>query len=78
MPNRPIVLDADFDSGSLDVAGSTVDGDTVHLAGRDNFNTGCWKWLHFTAENVKGRELTFQIGDPFDTDPKWTSTGSGR
>ncbi len=68
MPDQPILLDADFDSGSLDVARSSVKGDTVLLAGRDNFNTGCWKWLHFTASNVKGRTLTFQIGDNFDTD----------
>ena len=68
MTDRPIVLDADFDSGSLDVERSSVRGDTVHLAGRDNFNTGCWKWLHFTASNVRGRTLVFQIGDNFDTD----------
>jgi Zinc carboxypeptidase/Cytosolic carboxypeptidase N-terminal domain len=69
MTDRPIVLDADFDSGSLNTAASSVDGDTVHLVGRDNFNTGCWKWLHFSADHVKGRALTFQIADHFDTDP---------
>lgn len=63
------MLDADFDSGSLDVAHSRVEGDTVHLAGRDNFNTGNWKWLHFTADNVRGRTPIFQIGNHFDTDP---------
>ncbi len=70
MTDRPITLDADFDSGSLDVANCRVDGDTIHLAGRDNYNTGSWKWLHFTADHVKGRTLTFQIGNNFDTDPK--------
>ncbi len=69
MSNRPIVLDADFDSGSLDMTKSSVKGDTVLLAGRDGFNIGHWKWLHFTASNVRGRTLTFQIGDNFDTDP---------
>jgi Zinc carboxypeptidase len=68
MPDRPITLDGDFDSGSLDPAGSRVEGDTIYLAGRDNFNTGCWKWLHFTASNVRGRTPAFQIGDHFDTD----------
>jgi hypothetical protein len=67
MTKQPIILDGDFDSGSLDVANSRVQDDTVHLAGRDNFNTGRWKWLHFTATNVRGRTLTFQIGDHFDT-----------
>ena len=70
MPEQPIVLDADFDSGSLDLSNSRIEGDTIHIAGRDNFNTGSWKWLHFTAGNVLGRTLTFQIGNHFDTDPK--------
>lgn len=69
MSVHPITLDADFDSGSLDTAKCSVEGDTVLLAGRDNFNTGSWKWLHFTATGVAGRTLTFQIGNNFDTEP---------
>ena len=40
MPNKPIAFDIDFDSGSLDIAKTRVEGDTVLLAGRDNYNTG--------------------------------------
>ena len=64
-----ITLDADFDSGSLVVSKCSIEGDTVLLAGRDNFNTGSWKWIHFTATGVAGRKLTFQIDDNFDTEP---------
>jgi len=67
MPDTPITLDADFDSGSLDTAHCSVEGDTIHLAGRDNFNTGCWKWLHFTASGVTGMTPVFQIGNHFDS-----------
>ncbi|MCC7087305.1 MAG: succinylglutamate desuccinylase/aspartoacylase family protein [Pirellulales bacterium] len=62
-----IVLDADFDSGSLDEAGSSVSGNLVTLAGRDNYNTGDWKWLYFSADGVAGQQVTFRIGDNFDT-----------
>lgn len=62
-----IVLDADFDSGSLDKAASSVSGNLVTLAGRDNYNTGDWKWLYFSAEGVAGQQVTFRIGDNFDT-----------
>lgn len=69
MSVNTITLDADFDSGSLDTANSSVQGDTVLLSGRDNFNTGSWKWLHFIAAGVAGRTPTFQINNKFDTDP---------
>ncbi len=68
MSQSGIILNADFDSGSLDVAKSSVQGDTVHLAGRENFNPGFWKWLHFGASGVLDRTLTFQIGDNFESD----------
>lgn len=62
-----ILLDADFDSGSLNEANSSVSGNLVMLAGRDNYNTGDWKWLYFSADGVAGQQLTFRIGDNFDT-----------
>jgi hypothetical protein len=62
-----IVLDADFDSGSLDEGNSSVSGNFVSLSGRDNYNTGDWKWLYFSAEGVAGQQVTFQIGDNFNT-----------
>ena len=49
-----IVLDGDFDHGSLDTANSSVNGTMVTLAGRDNYNPGDWKWLYFSASNVNG------------------------
>ncbi len=61
-----ITLTGDFDSGGLDVGRCRVDGDVVHLAGRDNFNPGQWKWLHFRAAGVRGRRLTFEIDDHFE------------
>lgn len=62
-----IVLDADFDHGSLDLANSSASGSFVQLAGRDNFNPGSWKWLYFSADNVAGVTPTFQIDDDFAT-----------
>lgn len=63
-----ITLDFDFDSGSLDLANSSVNGNMVNLAGRFNFHDGDrWKWIHFQADNVNGQQVTFQIGDNFVT-----------
>lgn len=64
---RAITLSAGFDSGSLDVAASSVAGDTVTLVGRDNFNPGQWKWVYFAADGVSGVRPTFEIGDNFAT-----------
>jgi len=60
-----ITLDGDFDHGGLDEANSSVVGNFVNLAGRDNFNTGAWKWLYFSADNVNGQQPTFRIDDDF-------------
>ncbi len=62
-----IVLDADFDHGSLDEANSSAAGSFVSLAGRDNFNPGQWKWLYFSATGVNDQTVTFQIDDDFNT-----------
>ena len=62
-----VVLDADFDQGSLDVANSSVNGSIVQLAGRDNYNPGNWKWIYFEAADVAGQSLVFQIDDDFET-----------
>ncbi|MFW6058302.1 MAG: M14-type cytosolic carboxypeptidase, partial [Persicimonas sp.] len=60
-----VELDMNFDSGSIDLANTTIDGDTVALAGRDNYNSGSWKWVYFRARNVAGRQLDFELGDNF-------------
>ena len=62
-----ITLDADFDSGSLDEDSSSAVGNLVTLAGRDNYNHGDWKWIYFDASGVNGQQVTFRIGDNFDT-----------
>lgn len=67
----PITLDMDFDHGSLDVAASRVEGDVVHLVGRDNGNSGAWKWIYFRLRHVADRSLSFVISDDF-------ASGSGR
>ena len=46
---------------------SSVSGNTVTLIGRDNFNNGEWKWIYFQANGVNGQQVTFDIGDDFDT-----------
>jgi len=62
-----IVIDQDFDGGSLLLAETRVEGDTVHLEGRDNYNPGGWKWIHFSMSGVEGRALRFEIGNHFAT-----------
>jgi hypothetical protein len=72
-----ITLYADFDSGSLCLApsaacddsgaASSVSGNLVTLIGRDNFNDGQWKWFYFRAAGVSGEQVTFEIGDDFNT-----------
>jgi hypothetical protein len=72
-----ITLDAEFDSASLclspsgacDDAGvaSSVSGNLVTLVGRDNFNNNQWKWVYFRANGVNGQQVSFEIGDDFNT-----------
>ena len=62
-----IVLDADFDHGSLDEANSLASDTLVTLTGRDNYNPGLWKWLYFSATGVAGLQPTFRIDDDFAT-----------
>lgn len=64
-PSDVLSLDMNFDSGSLDLANTVIDGDTVRLAGRDVYNPGKWKWLHFRVDGAAGRRLFFEIGDHF-------------
>jgi murein tripeptide amidase MpaA len=81
LPSPParavIALDAEFDSGSLCLTpsnacddngtASTVSGNLVTLVGRDNYNSGDWKWIYFAASGVSGQQVTFDIGDDFET-----------
>lgn len=71
MPPSPaagqFVIDADYDNGSLDLANTTIVGNTIQLSGRDNFNPGSWKWLNFSVSEVAGSQLTFEIDDNFAT-----------
>ena len=62
-----ITLNGDFDHGSLDESNSSVLGNNIQLAGRDNFNPGDWKWLYFSASGVNGQTPFFEIDDDFAT-----------
>ncbi len=72
-----ITLDANFDHGSLCLSPSTachingvassVNGNTVTLIGRDNYNNSSWKWFYFRADGVDGQQVTFEIDDDFAT-----------
>ncbi|MEQ9461492.1 MAG: M14 family zinc carboxypeptidase [Phycisphaeraceae bacterium] len=66
-----ITLSGNFDTGSLDESGSSINGNFITLAGRDNFYPGDWKWLYFSAAGVGGAQPTFTIDDDF-------SSGSSR
>lgn len=72
-----ITLDANFDSGSVCLVGSSacddtgvpssVNGNTVTLTGRDNFSNSEWKWMYFRASGVNGQQVNFEIGNDFET-----------
>lgn len=60
-----ISLSQDFDSGSLDVANSTVDGTTVSLVGRNTWTdlsyADRYRWVYFKASGVEGVRPQFNI-----------------
>jgi hypothetical protein len=61
-----ITLDMGFDSGSLDLAASEVDGDRIRLVGRDvGLKPGRWKWIHFRARGVRGRTPELALAGRF-------------
>ncbi|MCC6682250.1 MAG: hypothetical protein IT445_15215 [Phycisphaeraceae bacterium] len=64
-------LDADFDSASLNVAASSVEGDRIRLVGRDNYyGGGRWKWINFKLHQPPAdRTLVFSISDQFSEGP---------
>lgn len=75
LATRPLAADGevrieqDFDGGSLLLEETRIEGDTVYLEGRDNYNRGRWKWIHFSMTGVEGRALEFEIGNHFATGP---------
>lgn len=63
-----VTLDIDFDSGSLDLAATTITptGNTINLVGRDNYyGGGKWRWFYFRASGVEGKNTLFNITDDF-------------
>lgn len=71
--NAQITLTGNFDSGSL--KNYSVNGNTIHLVGRDTYSTGgyqvgdgAWRWLYFKATNVLNQNLTFSIQGEFAGD----------
>ena len=63
-----ITLFQDFDSGSLNVASSSVSGNDVFLVGRrtwtDVFNDDFYRWVYFRADDVQGLTPTFHLDEP--------------
>lgn len=66
MDRKDITFDIDFDSGSLDISRTHIDGDHVALVGLENHNPGYWKWIYFRIDGVKGRTLSFELGSNFE------------
>ncbi|HLA86333.1 MAG TPA: M14 family zinc carboxypeptidase [Thermoguttaceae bacterium] len=64
-PSEAIVLSQDFDSGSLNVAASTISGNTVNLVGRKTWTqsgySSYYRWVHFKASDVAGLQPQFKI-----------------
>jgi hypothetical protein len=64
-PAGAITLSQDFDSGSLDVAASTINGSTVSLVGRrtwtDPSTERYYRWVYFKASDVAGLQPLFKI-----------------
>ena len=67
VPAWGVTLSQDIDSGSLNVAASTVIGNTVRLVGRNTWTNasydGYWRWVHFEASGVEGVTPQFRIDD---------------
>ena len=62
MVQGQITLSQDFDSGSLDVVASRIDGDTIELVGRATWTKRSeYRWIYFSADDVLGRSLEFSI-----------------
>ena len=64
-----ITLGQDFDSGSLDVAASSINGSIVNLEPRetwtDIFRDDNYRWVHFRANGVQGVQPEFRIDESF-------------
>ncbi|MBN2216625.1 MAG: hypothetical protein JW719_04550 [Pirellulales bacterium] len=64
-PLGAIELSQDFDSGSLNVAASTVVGNTVNLVGRRTWTDPTYRyryrWVYFKASDVAGLQPQFTI-----------------
>ena len=60
-----ITLFQDFDSGSLDVANSSVAGNQVSLVGRNTWTQSGfenrYRWVYFRADQVNGTTPQFSI-----------------
>ena len=64
---KDIAFGIDFDSASLDIDRTRVEGDHVVLAGLENHNPGYWKWIYFRMDGVAGQELMFELGSNFES-----------
>ena len=83
-----IQFNQDFDSGSLNVAATTVDMNNpsaplVTLVGRTNFGPGQWAWVNFQAGGMGGRKPQFRINQTnafvvFSNNMRWAYSYDGQ
>ncbi|MBN2022278.1 MAG: hypothetical protein JW809_05745 [Pirellulales bacterium] len=75
-PAEAIELSQDFDSGSLDVAATTIVGGNVRLVGRKNWTdpvyANYFRWIYFRASDVNGQKPKFTISPSSCLADLWT------
>lgn len=68
-----MTLEASFETGSLNVGASRIDGNLIQLTGRHGHmpgdRPGGWKWVHFELQGAKGQRPVFEINDQFESGP---------
>ena len=59
MTQSPIVIDAAFDSGNIEVL--AIEGASARLAIRRDAHSAFFQWFHFRVAHVAGRELVLRL-----------------
>lgn len=70
-----IALHADFDSASLDLQRSKVEGDVVTLAGAATWTAhpDNYRWIYFRATGVEGKRPSFRLTSGYLGNPRGTN-----
>jgi len=61
MTQAPIVIDAAFDSGNIEVL--SIDGTTARLAIRRDAHSQFFQWFHFRVAGAAGRDIELRLTD---------------